>query len=408
MQLHARLLFLNVLLAALLSGWCGNTNPKPKDEPPPLPSPAQAAAPARPQVLTGKEVTFYPTYGYKDANGWNINLRGWVHEDRRELNKLLGGFRECSKEEMGNFKSRTADLLDDNKPNEEVVIKFSSDPDDKPYTLSKSKADGIVELKLVLSDDKAKQLQGSSNGWLTYHAVSDGHTGMGRVRLIEPGSGDSLISDIDDTIKVTEIPAGNETVLKNTFCHPFKPVPEPEMVKLYKDIGDNPVHYVSGGPERLFGPLYDSLITGPGGFPEGTFHLRFLPRPSSLEALSTLINSVKSPLDETYKHKLREITILMDRFPERKFILVGDSGEVDPEVYNELRKRRPKQIKEIIIRDVINDNLVNHFRLEGMTVIPVNPPICVESKHFAHLKEKMKETYPTKIYQRNTASPCGP
>jgi len=405
MQFHARLLLLNVLLAALLSGWCGNNNSVSKTIAPPQPTPAASTAPPRPPVLSGDEVTFYPTYGYKDANGWNINLRGWVHKDRPGVNRLLGGFRECSKEEMSNFKSRTADLLDDSQPNEEVVVKFNSDPDNKPYTLSKSKADGIVELKLVLSDDKAKQLQGSSNGWLTYHTVSDGHTGVGRVRLIEPGSGESLISDIDDTIKVTEIPAGNATVLKNTFCHPFKAVPEPEILKLYKDIGDNPVHYVSGGPERLFGPLYDYLIVDGGGFPEGTFHLRFLPRPDSFEAMSTLINSVKSPLDETYKHKVHEITILMERFPERRFILVGDSGEVDPEVYNEIRKRRPAQIKEIIIRDVARDEPLNHFRLAGMTIIPVNPPVCVEAKHFKHLSDKMKEIYPTQTYQ---PVPCGP
>ncbi len=412
MQLPARLLFFNVLLAALLSGWCGNTNPKPKDGPPPLPSPAQAAAPARLQVLTGKEVTFYPTYGYKDANGWNINLRGWVHEHRREVNKLLGELRECSEAEMSNFRSRTADLLDDDKTNEEVVIKFDSDPDDKPYPLSSNKSDGIVKLNLVLTDEKAKQLRGNqpANVWLTYRAASPEHTGLGRVRLIEPGSGESLVSDIDDTIKITEIPAGNEIVLQNTFCHDFKPVldpGDPGMAKRYKDFGDIPIHYVSGGPERLFGPLYDYLITA-GNFPEGTFHLRFFPKASSFEGVSTLINSVTSPLDETYKHKLHEITILMDRFPERKFILVGDSGEVDPEVYNEIRKGRPKQIKEIIIRDVINDNLVNPFRLEGMTVIPVNPPVCVEKKHFDHLFAKMKEIYPTKTYRRNTKPPCVP
>ncbi|TVR27681.1 MAG: DUF2183 domain-containing protein [Balneolaceae bacterium] len=52
------------------------------------------------------------------------------------------------------------------------------------------------------------------------------------------------------------------------------------------------------------------------------------------------------------------------------FILVGDSGERDPEVYREIANRYPDQIKEIIIRDVINDRQINPGRLEGMTIIP--------------------------------------
>ena len=410
---QTRLLLLAILLAAPFSGWCSDNDAKPINDPPPLPTPAKSTAPARLKVLTEKEVTFYPTYGYKDTRGWNINLRGWVHEDRPRLHKQLERFGKCSEPEMGNFRSRTADFLDDDKTFERVIIKFDSDPDDKPYELSQSRSDGIVRLSLVFSNEKAAQLlerQTSSNGWLTYRAVSGKHTGLGRVRLIEPDpNGISLVSDIDDTIKITEIPAGKDVVLRNTFCVDFKPVRDPDMAMKYKEVGDIPVHYVSGGPEQMFGPLYDYLITGEGGFPEGTFHLKFFPKTLlSGETTKNLIGFIKSSLEVTYQHKLKEITTLMERFPDRKFILVGDSGEIDPEVYHEVRKRKPAQVKEIWIRDVINDDAVNHFRLEGMTVIPVNPPVCVENKHFEHLTAKVKEIYPGETYQRNTAPPCGP
>ncbi|HEV7474884.1 MAG TPA: App1 family protein [Pyrinomonadaceae bacterium] len=417
MQLHARLLLLNVLLAASLYGWCGNNKSDVKKTVPPAPagpsSPtlAKSTAPARLPVTTEKEVTFYPTYGYKDAKGWNINLRGWVHEDRKELNKLAEKFSKCSEVEMANFRARSADFADDNKTFEKVVIKFDSDPDDKAYELSKSKSDGIVKIALVFPDEKAKQLlekQGSTNGWLTFRAVSREHTGLGRIKLIEPGAGESLVTDIDDTIKITEIPGPRDVVLRNTFCLDFKAVLEPDMAKNYRERGDIPVHYVSGGPEQLFGPLYDYLITGAGGFPEGTFHLRFFPTPASLAGIKTLIDTARSSLDTTFDHKVREIKKLMEMFPDRKFTLVGDSGEVDPEVYNEIRKWRPAQVKEIIIRDVINDDAMNHFRLESMTIIKVNPPVCVERKHFDDLKKKIKEKYPTETYQRNSAPPCAP
>jgi hypothetical protein len=409
MQSHTRLLFLNVILAALLSGWCGSAEQPPNTPPPPSLTSARSIAPKRLSAGSGEEVTFYPTFGYKDANGWTLVLRGWVHENGHGVDAMLGQVNPCGQENIAYFKARTTDLLDESKNNEKVIIKFDSDPEDKPYELSKSESDGIVTINLPLTDEKAKQLlekQGSTNGWLTYRAVSHEHTGLGRVRLIEPGAGESLISDIDDTIKITQVPAAREIVLRNTFCLEFKPVLEPDMAAQYKGRGDIPVHYISGGPEQLFGPLYDYLISGAGGFPEGTFHLKFFPTLASHEGIKTLVETVKSSLDATYNHKRDKIKMIMEKFPDRQFTLVGDSGEIDPEVYSEIKQWRPAQVKEIIIRDVLNDDVVNHFRLEGMTIIKVDPPVCAEAKHFDHLKKKVEKAHPGKTYQPNTAPPC--
>ena len=235
-------------------------------------------------------------------------------------------------------------------------------------------------------------------------AVSDDHIGRGRIRLIEP-DGVSLISDIDDTIKVTDIPAGKDTVLRNTFCRDFKSLPE--MAKSYSELGDVPVHYVSGGPQQMFGPLYDFLIIEPGGFPEGTFHLNFFPKNFLSEDTRRLaVGGFKS----TFDHKVEEITKLMEKFPRRQFILIGDSGEVDPEVYKKIRSEKPDQVKEIRIRDLINDAdpNANPYRLEGMVVIKVNPVVCIVEDHFKSLSAKLKEIDPTNTYRRNTAPPCGP
>ena len=408
MKFHTHLAFL-VLIAALISGWCNGPEPP---KPPSTPTPSAGTAPARLQVLTGKEVTFYPTYGYRVETGWNAQLRGWVHEDRKmeaeAAVKFLMVVAKCNDAQENTVRTRSADIMDDDKKFEKVKVKFDSDPENKEYDFSKTTSEGIYKLDLALTDEKARQLLGqqhSSNGWLTYRAVSKDHTGLGRVRLIEP-NGDSLISDIDDTIKITEVPAGQATVLKNTFCLDFRAVPEPDILAKYKLGDDIPVHYVSGGPEQLFGPLYDFLITGPGGFPEGTFHLKFFPKNPSIASTSNIVRSLISSLDATYDHKLHEINTLMDRFPDRKFILVGDSGEVDPEVYNEIKKKRPAQVKEIVIRDVINDAVVHPFRLAGMTPIPVNPTTCLADKHFEHLSAMIRKAYPKETYAKNSAASC--
>jgi len=401
-------------MAALISGWCNDREPP---KPPPTPTPVQSltsTAPARLQVLTEKEVTFYPTYGYRVGTNWNAQLRGWVHEDRKleaeGAVKFLKFIAKCNDAQVNIVRSRSADFMDDDKKSQKVKVKFDSDPDNREYEFSKTTSEGIYKLDLALTDEQARQLLGqqrSANGWLTYRAVSKDHTGLGRVRLIEPGpNGVSLISDIDDTIKITEVPAGQDTVLRNTFCLDFRVVPEPDILARYKLGDDIPVHYVSGGPEQLFGPLYDFLITGPGGFPEGTFHLKFFPKNPSIASASNIVRSLISSLDATYDHKLHEINTLMDKFPDRKFILIGDSGEIDPEVYNEIKKNRPAQVKEIVIRDVINDAVAHPFRLAGMTPIPVSQPICIADKHFDHLSAMIRKAYPNEEYAKKPAAPC--
>lgn len=415
MKQNTRLMFLTPILVALLSGWCGKPDDPPKvptPTPTPTPQVVKTTAPPRAVVNTEKEVTFFPGYGYRDGKNWKVHLRGWAHKPRTPAGPFVALFAQikgmCGNLGTKNLEARAADFYADDKSLEAVAVKFDSDPENKNYSLKISGIDGIVEKDLVLTDDQAKQLldkQHSANGWLTYHAVSKEHTGLGRIRLIESDpNGISLISDIDDTIRVTGVPAGKDTVVKNVFCDEFKPLPN--MEERYRALGDIPVHYVSGGPEQLFGKIYDSFIAT-GIFPEGTFHLRFLPKPVLLrEAARSVMKLGTGTMNGTLDHKLKQVRILMDRFPDRKFILSGDSGEVDPEVYSQIRKERPAQVKEIWIRDVINDKATNDFRLGGMQVIEVTPPVCVENEHFTNLSAMIKKSYPTVEYKRNTAAPC--
>ena len=405
-----KLTICSTMLSLIFFGSCSKPQlPKPSEILPQL----KKSAPARLQPKD-EEVTFYPTYGYKKDGAWHIHLRGWVHENREEVNKFLTKIAEvknkCTGAELSNFQFRSDDFEDDDKSHETVIIKFDSDPQDQAFTFPGTESVGIVEMDVVLPENRAKQLlekQDSANGWLTFRAVSHDHTGLGRVRLIEP-DGISVVSDIDDTIKVTDIPSGQDIVLRNTFCRDFQAAPD--MAKMYSDFGDVTFHYVSGGPEQMFGPLYDYLITGPGGFPEGTFHLRFFPKNLSSritrQNLKQLVDG--SSLDGTFTHKTNEITELMRRFPNRQFILVGDSGEVDPEVYREIMKTRVSQVKEVWIRDVLNDAdpNANPYRLEGMKIIKTTPLACVDGKHLDKLAEKLKEIFPDREYKRSSIAPC--
>lgn len=338
---------------------------------------------AHSNVASGAEelVTIYPTYGYQDVTGWVIPVRLWVHERRSVADaaakKLVASIKHVSTEEVRNFQSRAADFLADSESREDVTLAFACDPLNEQFHLADSKGrspksdlNGLIEGTLTLSRERADSLlnaQGSPNGWLSISVTSNGHSGTGRVRLIAP-EGISVISDIDDTIKVTEIPAGPEVVMRNTFLRDYKAAPG--MLEKYSEWSNASFHYVSGGPWQMYGPLSEFLIDSKDGFPEGSFHMKSVQKnlfsKSSWRDLTDLITNS----EQTFDHKVAQISLIMERFPRHQFILVGDSGEKDPEVYRVILTRFPEQVQEIWIRDIVNDRKRNTNRLAGMHIIP--------------------------------------
>ena len=326
-------------------------------------------------------VTIYPTYGYQEPAGWVIPMRLWVHE-RRDVaesaaRKIAAEFKDTAPEELRHFRSRIADFLADSESREVVSFEFDRDPDSQQFQLCdsgghplKSDLNGLIEGSLRLTYQQADRLliaQGATHRWLSVRVTSNGHSGTGKVQLIAP-DGISVISDIDDTIKVTEIPAGPEIVVANTFLRDYRVAQE--MVTRYREWSEAAFHYVSGGPWQMYDPLSEFLIDGEAGFPEGSFHMQNAPTNlfsrDSWKSLTNIVTNSK----HTYEHKVTQITLLMERFPRRQFILVGDSGEKDPEVYRAIRETFPQQVRDIWIRDVVNDRELNPDRLSTMNVIP--------------------------------------
>lgn len=332
-------------------------------------------------VSDEEQVTFYPTYGYQEGDHWVIPMRVRVHERRALVEnwatKLAGSVGKLERNEIDNFRSRITDFIADSESGEVVSLKFDNDLRNLEYRVQdtngnfpKTDRNGLVNGVIKITLTEAKELlkqQGSQNGWLSFHATSREHSGVGRIRLLE-STGLSVISDIDDTIKITEIPAGTRVVVRNTFFRDF--VAAPEMAKMYQEWSGASFHYVSGGPWQLYPSLSEFLLSETGGFPEGTFHMKNVRKnilnADTWEDLKELVTNENI----TFEQKISQISEIIQRFPERKFILVGDSGEKDPEVYREIKRKFPGQIEEIRIRDVVNDREKNKSRLEGMTIIP--------------------------------------
>ena len=226
---------------------------------------------------------------------------------------------------------RVADFLADNDFGEEVTFRFVGDPANETFHFDGERTDfnGIVRKSLFLPDQRAREIaqrQTATNDWLVLEARYRDVVGTGRIKLLRP-DGVSVVSDIDDTIRVTDIPAGRAVVLRNTFLRPFVAVPG--MGERYRGYGRQvDFHYVSGGPWQLYRVLAPFLITE-SGFPAGTFHMKNVPtHPASPESWRAWRDLVAD--DATVNHKKDEIGALIRACPGRQFILIGDSGGEGP------------------------------------------------------------------------------
>ncbi len=304
-----------------------------------------------------KQVTFYPAYAYRMGDKWKIPIRIWVRTTRNHLQKALEFLIKYhhSEQEIARFQDRSRDLFADDLEGQSAVFVIGSLR--IPLTNSTGQ-DGVIEEEITV-DAKEAVVPRNPNGWASCRVECGGSSADGEIQFIEP-EGVSVISDIDDTIKVTEIPAGVDIVLRNTFFREFATVKTPQvMAAEYRRIGPESFHYVSGGPWHLYRPLAEFLLSSaPDKFPKGTFHFKTLDPGlrSTKDWLASFVETgfsfEKESQESTKKQKIDRITELMTHLSNRKFILFGDSGEMDPEVYQVIQAKFAGQVTRVVIRDV--------------------------------------------------------
>ena len=157
-----------------------------------------------------------------------------------------------------------------------------------------------------------------------------------------------IISDIDDTVLQTNV-TNLIRMLKVVFLHNARTrLPFEGVAAFYQALctGEDeymrPLFFVSSSPWNIYDLLVDfcrhRLI------PQASFFLRDM----GISRESFFASSHHS-------HKSRHLDLIFDTYPEMKFILLGDSGQHDPEIFLDAVKRHPGRIHTIYIRDVSND-----------------------------------------------------
>lgn len=153
-----------------------------------------------------------------------------------------------------------------------------------------------------------------------------------RVLVPSPRARFGLISDIDDTIVSSNVTRKVRMVLTVALTNARTRKPFPGVAAFYRALhaGVNPVFYVSKSPWNLHAPLIEYLEVQ--DFPPGPLLLRdFGWRPEK-------------------EHKRKSIEGILATYPELKFVLSGDDGEEDPEIYAAIGRRFPGRILATYIR----------------------------------------------------------
>ena len=303
------------------------------------------------ELKSDEQVILFPTVGSRTAtnDGWVVDIHGLVSESENRrvvrwvLRKALGhDASKLSAAEKKTFVERSGYFLADNHRGITITVRAAS----VDYPAGRSAANGHFKVELLVAEKTPPSPESPARDQTLPISVvaRDGRRFSGTVQLLE-AKGVSVISDIDDTIKVSNV-LDRDELLMNTFVRPFRPVPG--MAGVYCAWATNngaAFHYVSGSPWQLYRPLADFVQSN--GFPAGSFHLKQFRVKDE-----TFLDLFTKP--EVYKSTV--IEPLLKRFPERRFILVGDSGERDPEIYGALARKFPGQVRRIFIRDVTNQS----------------------------------------------------
>lgn len=157
---------------------------------------------------------------------------------------------------------------------------------------------------------------------------------IGSVLVPPPDAEFGVISDIDDTIIESHVTRKLRMMVTLALSNSHTRKPYAGVAAFYRALHRqrNPFFYVSKSPRNLYVPL-----------------LEFMKR-QRVPAGPLLLRDFGLRMKKD--HKTSAIEHIITTYPALKFILIGDSGEEDPEIYSNIIGRFPERIRVIYIRSV--------------------------------------------------------
>lgn len=335
-------------------------------------------------LKTDEEVIFFPTSANQNnEGGWETPIHAWVFEPednsitqklgRETISEVLECFNVTEEQtDSDTFRQRLKWFLVDNERNKRLTLLF----DKQKLSTPRTSANGHVDFVATLNNT-------SGNDWLNFSVETpamDRRLFSGEVQLIPP-AGLSVISDIDDTIKISQV-LDKEELIQNVFFRKYEPAQG--MPLFYKHLLEQGAffHYVSASPWQLYPSLKPFMDQH---YPKGTLSLRYFRITDS-----SFIKFFLSSQD----YKTKTIRDIIQRYPQHQFVLIGDSGEKDPEVYAQIYSEFPDNIQKILIRKVQGSDLSDKRVSNILKGIPKEKWLLFDSPKNISITEYMIKKQP--------------
>jgi phosphatidate phosphatase APP1 len=168
---------------------------------------------------------------------------------------------------------------------------------------------------------------------------------VGRILVPSTTAKFGVISDLDDTVIVTNVTSRLKMFLTVALLNEHTRLPFKGVAAFYRALQagasgaeNNPIFYVSSSPWNLYPPL--------------TEFLRIHNIPLGALFLKDFGNHTVFSSGDHQSHKLNSIETVLNTYPHLPFVLIGDSGEQDPEIYRQVVKKYPQRIRVIYIRSI--------------------------------------------------------
>ncbi|SCY27969.1 Uncharacterized conserved protein [Nonlabens sp. Hel1_33_55] len=189
------------------------------------------------------------------------------------------------------------------------------------------------------------------SGWheLTCTVVKDSDQVMEKGSLLKAASGYGIISDIDDTFLVSH----SSSILKKIYILLTRNINKRkifhDVVQHYRELAhvDRPelqpalFFYVSSSEWNLYNFIEKFTILHQ--FPKAVFFLK---------SIKSGVFDLLASGGGNHDHKLHRIQEILEFYPDRFFVLLGDDTQQDPFIYRDITKQFPNRILAVYLRQV--------------------------------------------------------
>ncbi|KAI1441032.1 hypothetical protein F5Y02DRAFT_400868 [Annulohypoxylon stygium] len=317
-------------------------------------------------AATPTEVLNLPAYANWTEQGWNVRIHGNVYKQpnisESKLNDLANIFligtdiEDLPLPQQTQARNMTAEIFVVQQRDVNVTMNFENDVNvrpnacggvinaqggaqtlDLPYpTTDEGDFDAFVLLQNTTGPNGGHLMAGNATSSIQALNMYTNGTNMGNATAyLVPPEGFTIISDIDDILRVTKIYDPKEGLL-NSFARAF--TPWMDMPEIYANwsatIPNFHFHYLTTTPEQVTRNYMDFIFKT---YPLGSFDTR----PLNFSDVSATLSIRKALLDKIFQ-----------TFPQRKFVLIADTSNSDVmKDYPQMVKDYPGQVQCIFLRN---------------------------------------------------------